>query len=65
MGDVREGTKTWVRALAPLILVLVGALLAAAGLQWGFPMLFWGGLIVAGCGVLWGALWLLPIVDLW
>ncbi len=44
--------------IAPFLLIAAGALIAGAGIQFQVAFLFWGGLILAGVGVLW---WMLRL----
>ena len=46
--------KFLIAILLPVILVLVGAGIAALGIYLGVQILFFTGLIVVGAGVLWG-----------
>lgn len=54
MSAKRDILKFLVMILMPVVVILLGAGLAAAGIAAGWMWLFWAGLIVAGIGLLWG-----------
>ena len=63
MADlIRWLLRTVLAVIAPVLLILGGAALAGLGLDRELPFLIWTGLIVAACGLLWGA-WLLLLAD--
>lgn len=59
MSERRGFAKFLIGLLAPFVLILAGAGLAALGFTQAWWWLFWTGLIVAAAGVLWGAILLL------
>jgi hypothetical protein len=59
MRELRGLVKFLVAVLAPILLVLGGAGLAALGVSTGWYVLLWTGLIIAGIGLIWGIVFLL------
>mgnify|MGYP001825561399 CR=1 FL=1 len=54
MSEKRSCLQFLIGILMPILLIVVGAALAALGFTQGWPFLVWTGLIVAGVGLLWG-----------
>ena len=54
MSEKRSCLQFLIGILMPIVLIVVGAALAALGFTQGWAFLVWTGLIVAGVGLLWG-----------
>ena len=54
MSEKRSCLLFLIGILMPILLIVVGAALAALGFTQGWAFLVWTGLIVAGVGLLWG-----------
>ena len=54
MSEKRSMTAFLVTILAPLVLILIGAGLASAGLSFSWMWMVWTGLVVAVLGLVWG-----------
>ena len=54
MSEKRGCLQFLIGILMPILLIVVGAALAALGFTQGWAFLVWTGLIVAGVGLLWG-----------
>ena len=50
----RDFIRFIISLLAPFVLILLGAGLAALGLSQGWAFSLWAGLIIAGIGLIWG-----------